>query len=198
MTIENDTKRSIKCFEKAHLLTVLEKSFPLEDDETDPSQCLTNLYIQSNDLPNATHILDQVVIDKPRENWAWKRLGILRLHTGDYPGSITALQTACRCVVDDVITWTCLADAYIHEGKYMASLKAYNRVLSLCDGKERVYTLYKMAGVYSRLGQFQDAVGNYREILKEGMHVPTVGKLGECYLALIREMIGDGNYGNGI
>ncbi|CAG8702318.1 7155_t:CDS:2, partial [Cetraspora pellucida] len=91
----------------------------------------------------AEGIYRTVIQANRRAGWAWKRLGFAELAKGNYSEAITDFQTALRTDTKDIRCWEGLAEAYRHEGRYMASLKAFLRATELDPSS--VYAHYKIA-----------------------------------------------------
>ncbi|KAJ3225984.1 Tetratricopeptide repeat protein 37 [Clydaea vesicula] len=198
LEVENDHLRAIKCFQKSHLLIVEGKDLLQElENFQSPSHSLTNLYLNDRKIDLALEILDSIRKSNPRDYWSLKMLGVLKLDSHEYVAAISYLQSSLRINANDTTTWECLADSYFKEGKFLASLKAYNRVLELdCNN---LYVKFQIALVHLKLGQFETACQNFKKILeinKLKEHLPTVRKMCDSYLLYVSENIEIGAYGH--
>ncbi|CAG8737735.1 18923_t:CDS:2, partial [Racocetra persica] len=168
--IEHDHGRAKKCYQKAFSIDACDEEAASELSE----------YFQSEGEGNIAE-------------------GIYRTAKGNYSEAITDFQTALRTDTKDIRCWEGLAEAYRHEGRYMASMKAFLHTTELDPSS--VYTHYQIATIKQKLGMYTEAIDQYNltlekaELKGEKDHMPSLEGLGNCYLSLSREYFHTGFYG---
>ncbi|RHZ76177.1 hypothetical protein Glove_202g69 [Diversispora epigaea] len=198
--IENDNVRAKKCYEKA---------FSIDPHEEEAGIQLSEYYQFNNEENLAVGIYRAAIKANSRSGWAWKRLGFVELVRKNYLEAITDFQTALRTFSKDISCWEGLAEAYLHEGRYMASLKAFTRAIDLDSSSFNVH--YQIGLVKQKLGIFNEAIDQYKLAIekahqqqakvtqmKDGDHLPSLKGLGDCYLALSKEYFHSGFYGRAV
>ncbi|KAG9304605.1 hypothetical protein G9A89_020169 [Geosiphon pyriformis] len=188
--IASDSIRAKKCYEKA---------FSLEANDEEAGLQLSHYY-QSDGKPELAEAVYRTAIQANfRAAWAWKRLGFLELTKQNNIDAITAFQTALRSDTKDIHCWEGLAEAYRQEGRFIASMKAFIRATELDPFS--IYAYYQIANIKQRLGLYNDAIDQYKLIIKKAEtkgqpnHLPSLKGCGDCYLALAIEYYHNGYYG---
>ena len=87
--------------------------------------------------------------------------------------------------------WRGLAEAYRKQGKFMASLKAFSRLLEL--EPKSAYGRYQVAAIELLLGLRAKSLAAFEGLLKElPNYVPALKGAGEAQLAIAREQYAQG------
>jgi tetratricopeptide (TPR) repeat protein len=179
----------VKCYTKAISINPADENAVLS---------LCTVWIFNKKIKEATSLLQQFVMITPRSKWAWKQLGILELD--DTPlSAITRFQTSLRIVHDDPDVWLCLGEAYAKEGKYVASLKAFDRAKEL--NPNELLNDFLKAAVYQKLGQHSEAIDCYESLLTRlpdeslKKRIPAIHGLAETRLHYARELHEQGCFG---
>jgi len=101
--------------------------------------------------------------------------------------------------IKDGLAWEGVAEAYQHEGRYMAALKAFTRMKELLP--ESTVAAYHISRVHQRLGMYPEAIEHYQVALEsaernqEPQHVPSLMGMAESYLEQGKEYFLLGYYG---
>ena len=181
--------RGVRCMEKA---------FQLEPQNVETARKLLDLYRRMSDSSSAIKLLDVVIKCNPRDcRWAWTEKGSLHLKVvQDNDGAaddvlaaekeatlaIGCLQNALRTDAGDVHCWQLLGEAYALRGSYTAALKAFEKVVEL--DSECVYSSYQIANIKQKLGEHEEAIAAYSQLLtREPNHVPSLKGLAETLLS---------------
>lgn len=83
--LESDRVRAIKCFSKAHSLVVSKNGFSSMIIEfgtisiEHPSKSLCKMYMEEEKLGDACAVLESIVQNCSRDDWAWKTLGVVEM-----------------------------------------------------------------------------------------------------------------------
>lgn len=94
------------------------------------------MLLQSGDTAAALAACSAATQASPAAVWAWRRLGFLRLATGEPEPAITAFQTALRGRPRHARTWEGLGAAYQALGRLTAALKV--RALQPCQSRQQL------------------------------------------------------------
>ncbi|RUP47706.1 hypothetical protein BC936DRAFT_145426 [Jimgerdemannia flammicorona] len=188
--VEHDRLRAKRCYQKA---------FSLDPSDADSGIQLSDYYVEDEELDLAEAVFRTATKVNARTGWAWKRLGFAELIKGNHLDAITDFQTALRTDTKDINCWEGLAEAYQHEGRYMASMRAFSRAKEL--DPTSVHVNYQIALVKHKLGLLDEAVEQYRltlDIARENGapdYLPALKGLAETHLALTKESFQLGFYG---
>ncbi|KAF9562772.1 TPR-like protein [Agrocybe pediades] len=161
-----DPIRSSKCFQKAFELDAREtlaarrlaEGFA-RDREWDLVEVVAQRTIDGEGGINAGLTkaeLDPTSRYLPTNAWAWKALGIVKLHYKDYPEAIKSFQIALRVDPEDQPLWVRLGEAYHNAGRHVAALKALTHALEL-NPTDWVCS-YTIAEVKHSMGLFEESV----------------------------------------
>ncbi|KAF7726139.1 Superkiller protein 3 [Apophysomyces ossiformis] len=181
-TIQYDHVRAKKCYQKAFLLN------PMDAEAALP---LSDCYVTDNEPEEAITVFRQITELCPKVGWAWRRLGYANMDGNLYDEAITCFQKALRCDTSDVRCWEGLAEAYAHEGRYVAALKAFGRAIDL--EPTSVHANREKALVNKKIGMLEDAITGFQKTLllaeEQGVKndLPTIAGLADTYLERAKE-----------
>ena len=168
-----DKKRARKCFQKA---------FELSSSEVEAAERLARSFAKSGEWDLVEMVAQRVVESgktrvapgsrKKGVSWPFAALGVVQLNNQDYPKSIVSFQSALRSSPENYHCWVGLGESYHNSGRYNAATKAFEHAQKLeentKDGivKENWFSKYMLANVKRELGQYDDAIAGYQEVLK--------------------------------
>lgn len=167
-----DRKRARKCFQKA---------FELSASEFDAAERLARSFARSQEW-DLVEVVAQRVIEsgkaKPAPgsrkkgiSWPFAALGIVQLNRQEYAKSIVSFQSALRISPNDYHCWVSLGESYHNSGRYIAATRAFDHAQqlghSLGSGNlDSVwYSKYMLANVKRELGEHDEAIAQYQEVL---------------------------------
>ncbi|KAK7473574.1 hypothetical protein BaRGS_00035177 [Batillaria attramentaria] len=174
--VKRDQERAKKCYQKA---------FDLDSNSDEAGAALCDMLTALGEEDSVQSLLERVTgaASAGCAKWAWLRLGLAQVRSGDPSTAITSLQSALRADPEDRHAWECLAEAYLHRGSFTAALKAFGRAAELQP--DSMYCLYQMANIKQRVGVLSEAVKEYKLILDQSPnYVPALKGLGETQLLL--------------
>lgn len=168
-----DKKRARKCFQKA---------FELSSSEVEAAERLAQSFAKSGEW-DLVEIVAQRVVDsgkvraapgskKKGVSWPFAALGTVQLNNQEYSKSIVSFQSALRSSPENYHCWVGLGESYHNSGRYIAATKAFEYAQKLEetyeDGifKDSWFSKYMLANVKRELGQYDDAIAGYQEVLK--------------------------------
>ncbi|KAG0175013.1 Superkiller protein 3 [Apophysomyces sp. BC1021] len=189
-TIQRDHVRAKKCYQKAFLLNPM---------DTDAALPLSDCYVTDNELEDAVAVFRQVTELCPKTGWAWRRLGYANMNADLYDEAITCFQKALRSDTNDVRCWEGLAEAYAHEGRYVAALKAFGRATDLDPSS--VHANREKALVNKKIGMLDEAIAGFKKTLvlaeEQGNKgdLPTIAGLADTYFDRAKEDFQQGFFG---
>eukprot|EP01102_Stenamoeba_stenopodia_P019984 TRINITY_DN7652_c0_g1_i1.p1 TRINITY_DN7652_c0_g1~~TRINITY_DN7652_c0_g1_i1.p1 ORF type:complete len:773 (+),score=181.22 TRINITY_DN7652_c0_g1_i1:540-2858(+) len=182
--IEKDLEKAKRCYQKAISLDPL---------DTVASKQLSEMYLESGQVALAESILRQITNQKPREHWAFLRLGLLQLKRNDHSDAVTSFQSALRTDPKSITAWQALAESYLHLAKFMAAMKAFARTVEL--DPTNVYSIYQLATIKNLLKMHEEAIQDFENLLKSSSdYLPAFKGLGDAHLALARQASMNGDY----
>ncbi|KAF9395270.1 Superkiller protein 3 [Podila verticillata] len=185
-----DGPRAKKCYERA---------FSLDPREGEAGLHLSDYLLDGGDTEYAVDVFRKATTADRKANWAWKRLGFSELTGSNYLDAIGSFQKLLRNDVKDPEAWLGLAEAYQHEGRHMASLKALKRAQELLPNSPVV--TYQIADVYQNLTMYPEAIEYYQTTLdlsegtKEAEYMLSFMGIAQSNLKLAREYFDLGYYG---
>ena len=166
-----DRKRARKCFQKAFELSAL---------EVVAAERLANSFAKSHEW-DLVEVVAQRVVDSGRTkpapgskrkaiSWPHAALGVVQLNKQDYPRSIVSFQAALRISPGDFNCWVGLGESYHNSGRYIAATRALEHAeqLQLDDNASKDdtwFSSYMLANVKRELGDYDNALAGYREVL---------------------------------
>ena len=168
-----DKKRARKCFQKA---------FELSSSEVEAAERLAKSFARSAEW-DLVEVVAQRVIDsgkvKPAPgskrrgiSWPFAALGVVQLNSQEYAKSIVSFQLALRTAPTNYHCWVGLGESYHNSGRYIAATKAFEQAQRLEDSAEDVslkdnwFSKYMLANVRRELGEYDEAIAGYQEVLK--------------------------------
>lgn len=170
---KKDKARARRCFHKA---------FELSTSEIEAAERLARGFADSKEW-DLVEAVAQRVVDSGKArpspgskrrgfSWPYAALGSVQINKQQYSKSIVSFQAALRLSPNDYHSWVGLAESYHHSGRYVAATKAFEHAKTLESGlsekdKEHVwFARYMLANVRRELGQYDDAIATYEDILK--------------------------------
>ncbi|KAI1504079.1 tetratricopeptide [Biscogniauxia marginata] len=167
-----DKKRARKCFLKA---------VELSSSEVESAERLARSFADDGDW-DRVELVAQRVVDSGRVrpppgskkkgvSWPLSALGVAELNKQDYAKAIVSFQHALRIAPEDYHSWVGLGESYHNAGRYIAATKAIQNAQRLEEASEASkfgdtwFTKYMLANVKRELGEFDDAVSLYREVI---------------------------------
>ncbi|KAF9908643.1 Superkiller protein 3 [Linnemannia zychae] len=188
--VVQDETRAEKCYQHA---------FSLDPRESDAGRHLSDYLLNNDSLEGATDIYQKVIDADGKANWALSRLGFAELSRGNNLEAMSAFQKLLRNDIKDGLAWEGVAEAYQHEGRYMAALKAFTRMKELLP--ESTVAAYHISRVHQRLGMYPEAIEHYKVALESAernqdpQHIPSLMGMAESYLEQGKEFFVSGYYG---
>ncbi|KAJ5296779.1 D-isomer specific 2-hydroxyacid dehydrogenase NAD-binding [Penicillium atrosanguineum] len=169
---KKDKIRARRCFHKA---------FELSASETEAAERLAKGFADQKEW-DLVEVVSQRVVDsgkaKPAPgskrkgySWPYAALGTVQINKQQYPKSIVSFQAALRISPEDYHSWVGLAESYHHSGRFVAATKAFEHARTLeanlsSDEQEQIwFARYMLANVKRELGEYDDAIASYEEVL---------------------------------
>ncbi|QMW37674.1 hypothetical protein G4B11_000910 [Aspergillus flavus] len=169
---KRDKGRARRCFHKA---------FELSPSEIEAAERLAKAFADQKEW-DLVEAVSQRVVDsgkaKPAPgskrrgySWPYAALGTVQINKQQYAKSIVSFQAALRLSPGDYHSWVGLGESYHHSGRYIAATKAFEHAQQLEDSlsnsdKEQVwFARYMLANVKRELGEYDDAIARYEDVL---------------------------------
>ncbi|MCJ1274065.1 Superkiller protein 3 [Puttea exsequens] len=168
-----DKKRARKCFQKA---------FELSSSEVEAAERLAQSFAKTGEWDLVETVAQRVVESgkvkqapgskKKAVSWPFAALGVVQLNKQEYAKSIVSFQSALRLAPADFHYWVGLGESYHNSGRYVAATKALEEAERLEDNagdgnfKDKWFSRYMLANVRRELGEYDNAIGLYEEVLK--------------------------------
>ncbi|KAL4765520.1 SKI complex subunit tetratricopeptide repeat protein SKI3 [Aspergillus foveolatus] len=170
---KKDKVRARRCFHKA---------FELSPSEIVAAERLARTFADQKEW-DLVEAVSQRVVDsgkaKPAPgskrkgySWPYAALGTVQINKQQYPKSIVSFQAALRISPDDYHSWVGLGESYHNSGRYIAATKAFYHAqqleptLSNTEKGQIWFARYMLANVKRELGEYDDAIARYEEVLK--------------------------------
>ncbi|KAL4960775.1 SKI complex subunit tetratricopeptide repeat protein SKI3 [Aspergillus stella-maris] len=170
---KKDKTRARKCFHKA---------FELSASEVVAAERLARAFADQKEW-DLVEAVSQRVVDsgkaKPAPgskrkgySWPYAALGTVQINKQQYPKSIVSFQAALRISPGDYHSWVGLGESYHNSGRYIAATKAFDHAQELesslsKEEKEQIwFARYMLANVKRELGEYDDAIQRYEDVLK--------------------------------
>ncbi|KAL2800774.1 hypothetical protein BJX66DRAFT_331716 [Aspergillus keveii] len=170
---KKDKTRARRCFHKA---------FELSASEIVAAERLARTFADQKEW-DLVEAVSQRVVDsgkaKPAPgskrkgySWPYAALGTVQINKQQYPKSIVSFQAALRITPGDYHSWVGLGESYHNSGRYIAATKAFEHAqglestLSKSDKEQIWFARYMLANVKRELGEYDDAIRRYEEVLK--------------------------------
>lgn len=167
-----DKKRARKCFLKA---------VELSSAEIESAERLARSFADDGDW-DRVELVAQRVVDSGRVrpppgskkkgiSWPLSALGVAELNKQDYSKAIVSFQQALRIAPEDYYSWVGLGESYHNSGRYIAATKAIQNAQKLEERAENSkigdtwFTKYMLANVKRELGEFDEAITLYHEVI---------------------------------
>ena len=167
-----DKKRARRCFQKA---------VELSPSEVESAERLARSFADDGDWDRVELVAQRVVDSgkvKPPPgskrkgiSWPFAALGVAELNKQDYRKAIVSFQAALRIAPEDYNSWVGLGESYHGSGRYVAATKALLNAQKLeesVDAKisgETWFSKFILADVKRELGDFDEAIALYREVV---------------------------------
>ncbi|KAL2835064.1 hypothetical protein BDW59DRAFT_168364 [Aspergillus cavernicola] len=170
---KKDKIRARKCFHKA---------FELSAAEVIAAERLARTFADQKEW-DLVEAVSQRVVDsgkaKPAPgskrkgySWPYAALGTVQINKQQYPKSIVSFQAALRISPADYHSWVGLGESYHNSGRYIAATKAFQHAqelestLAKADKEQIWFARYMLANVKRELGEYDEAIERYEEVLK--------------------------------
>ncbi|KAJ5192545.1 hypothetical protein N7449_008687 [Penicillium cf. viridicatum] len=170
---KKDKARARRCFHKA---------FELSASEIEAAERLARGFADSKEW-DLVEAVAQRVVDSGKArpspgskrrgfSWPYAALGSVQVNKQQYSKSVVSFQAALRLAPKDYHSWVGLAESYHHSGRYNAATKAFEQAellepeLSDKDKEHVWFARYMLANVRRELGQYDDAIATYEDVLK--------------------------------
>ncbi|KAK0649444.1 hypothetical protein B0T16DRAFT_325052 [Cercophora newfieldiana] len=169
-----DKKRARKCFQKA---------VELSPSEVESAERLARSFADDGDWDRVELVAQRVVDSgkvKPPPgskrkgiSWPVSALGVAELNKQDYNKAIVSFQAALRISPNDYHSWVGLGESYHGSGRYIAAGKAIINAQKLEEAGdpsitgETWFTKFILADVKRELGDFDDAISLYRQVITD-------------------------------
>ncbi|EKV19233.1 Translation repressor/antiviral protein Ski3, putative [Penicillium digitatum] len=170
---KKDKVRARRCFHKA---------FELSTSEIEAAERLAKGFADSKEW-DLVEAIAQRVVDSGKArpspgskrrgfSWPYAALGSVQVNKQQYSKSVVSFQAALRLAPTDYHSWVGLAESYHHSGRYNAATRAFEQAKSLepelsAKDKEHVwFARYMLANVRRELGQYDDAIAAYEDVLR--------------------------------
>lgn len=178
-----DKKRARRCFQKA---------VELSTSEVVAAERLARSFADDGDWDRVELVAQRVVDSgkvKPPPgskrkgvSWPFAALGVAELNKQDFHKAIVSFQSALRIAPEDYHSWVGLGESYYSSGRYIAATKAIMNAQKLEETTsadalgDTWFTKYMLANVKREIGEFDDSIILYKEVL--------VGRPGEDGVAI--------------
>jgi tetratricopeptide (TPR) repeat protein len=195
LLIESDSQRAKKCFQKA---------ISLKSSNLDAIKELYDLSLIDGELEFSQGLVLLATQSVPQSSWGWLKLGFLQLNSKQYSDAISSFHSGLRLDNKQSILWEGLGEAYYFEGRFMASLKAFERGLAL---NPNAYACsFYLAQINIKLGNYETSIVSLTNLLDqlnteanpENLSIyqlPLIKSILNCYNNLAREEFSKGLYG---
>ena len=166
-----DRKRARQCFQKA---------FELSASEILAAEQLARAFARDVDW-DIVEAIAQRAIDsgavKPLPgskrkavSWPFAALGTVQMNRRDFPAAVQSYQSALRVSPQDYHSWVGLGESYLSSGRYNAASKTLEHARHISETKDEDldswFASYIYANVLRELGDYDDSIQGYREILR--------------------------------
>ncbi len=156
------------------------KAFELDNSQLESALFLSNaLHKEKESTVAAAKLHASVLRVAPMCKWAAQRLGVYLLQTGQAEQALGAFQSMIRADASDPHGWEGLGDTYRAQGKFMASLQAYDRATAIDSG--RFLAHFRAGSVLRAIGRAEEALVRLR--LADAVRPDNVPVLHEMVLA---------------
>jgi len=169
-----DKNRARQCFQKA---------FELSPAEVVAAERLARLFANQGEW-EIVEVIAQRVVDsgnvrpppgskKKGIPWPFSALGVVQMNKQEYSNSIISFLSALRISPNDYHSYVGLGESYHNSGRYNSAAKAFQGaelIANKADAvnfQDRWFTLYMLSNVQRELGEYEEAINGYEEVLAE-------------------------------
>lgn len=168
-----DKKRARKCFQKA---------IELSPSEVVSAERLARSFADEADWDRVELVAQRVVDSgkvKPPPgskrrgiSWPFSALGVAELHNQHFHKAIVSFQSALRISPNDYHSWVGLGESYHSSGRYISATKAIQNAQRLEEESDTIgadetwFTKFMLANVKRELGDFDNAIGLYQDVMQ--------------------------------
>ncbi|OCL11623.1 protein prenylyltransferase [Glonium stellatum] len=169
-----DRKRARQCFQKA---------FELSTSEIEAAERLARHFADQGEWDIVEVIAQRVVNSgkvkpapgskKKGVSWPFSALGVVQMNKQEYPKSIVSFLSALRISPDDYHSYVGLGESYHNSGRYNSAARTFRYAENPTDAVqmkktgESWFTKYMLANVNRELGEYDEAIQGYEEVLKD-------------------------------
>ena len=167
-----DRKRARQCFQKA---------FELSSSEIVAAERLARSFADQSDW-DIVELIAQRAVDsgkvrvspgskKKPVSWPYSALGVVQMNKQEYSKSVASFLAALRIRPDDYDSYVGLGESYHNSGRYNSASKTFHyaeEIAEKSDAKmvdERWFTQYMLANVNRELGNYDEAIEGYQNVL---------------------------------
>ncbi|GME51107.1 Antiviral protein [Neofusicoccum parvum] len=169
-----DKKRARQCFQKA---------FELTASELEAAERLARSFADQGEW-EIVEVIAQRAIDsgkcrpapgskkKKGVSWPFSAMGIVQMNKQEYNKSVYSFLSALRISPNDYHSYVGLGESYHNSGRYNSALRTFRYAEDPTDGvqmkkpAENWFTKYMLANVNRELGQYDEAIDGYKEVLE--------------------------------
>lgn len=141
--------------------------------------------IRAGDHATAITLLEKAVQTDPKNQWAWRNLGMSRIAEKQADAALAALQKEVELNAYDEVAYFYMGRAYVMQHKYAEAEKAFNKQLEINPLDK--YTPGALGAMYVEQRDYEKAANAYEKWVavnqdQSGPHV----QLGKAYMNLHR------------
>ena len=170
-----DKKRARQCFQKA---------FELSTSEIEAAERLARYFADQGEW-DIVEVIAQRVVDsgdvrpapgskkKKGVSWPFSALGVVQMNKQEYSKSIVSFLSALRISPDDYHSYVGLGESYHNSGRYNSAARTFRYAENPTDAMqvkktgESWFTKYMLANVNRELGEYNEAIQGYQEVLED-------------------------------
>ncbi|OJD35987.1 translation repressor antiviral protein ski3 [Diplodia corticola] len=169
-----DKRRARQCFQKA---------FELSASELEAAERLARSFADQGDWDIVEVVAERAIESgkcrpapgskkKKGVSWPFSAMGIVQMNKQEYSKSVYSFLSALRISPDDYNSYVGLGESYHNSGRYNSALRTFNYAENPTDGvqmkkpAENWFTKYMLANVNRELGQYEEAIDGYKQVLE--------------------------------
>jgi tetratricopeptide (TPR) repeat protein len=148
-------------------IAAYKKLLEFRPDDAVPEKDLGTLLIEAGRNDEAVTVLRKAIQDDPQLAEAYYLLGVLQGKSGQLDGAIAQLQKAVALKPQIYEFQYVLGRVLAARGRFADALPHFEKAVELAAGdpEQQLDSLQMLAGVYSEVGRFQDAVRTAQQAL---------------------------------